>query len=557
MNAPFLRLLHSLAWTEKEPSYKPARYDIPKLSFETVLTVVNPTGRHPEPSPGECRMSSITAAIEHCAELRRSTHVNSFSILVHEGLYVDAIPSFFKSFRGQFSLEIVGVGDVRLVFLSDEPMIHISGSGRNIILKNVRIYNRKYTRKFTSFQVWDGAKAKLVNVGFNCPSANGVQMRGAGSLVEAESCTFYHCLRGFCIEIGGKLILKDTVVREVPKEMIHCLRSGSSLEAVNCRFLRVTQVCIDQKSQGRFDSCEFVGRWDPARNHPDMAGASFSDQAIDVNNGSTLSLTKCSFASYGWGILTTALGTSATVNKCSFDKDISKAFSVAINSSLVVHDTRIMSPIALGIGSLGKGKIEMKRNKFPSSRPKVTMFQKQINEKINFIHDFKRPPEILLSKEKEIMNGKDRSKFTKKTRAAGLRWDDVADDDVQGALFKQCENCGVHEGDSYQDQFWRMGQDLLGKMDDILANLEDGHEETEEEIKARQAWGDEYVNKWDAFGEEFLEGNKKFKYCQYCKLICYCSRKCQVENWPDHKLVCPGLEKKKNEKNRDRASELD
>ena len=31
----------------------------------------------------------------------------------------------------------------------------------------------------------------------------------------------------------------------------------------------------------------------------------------------------------------------------------------------------------------------------------------------------------------------------------------------------------------------------------------------------------------------------KFKYCQRCRIVCYCSRECQLAHWKtDHKLVC-------------------
>ena len=31
---------------------------------------------------------------------------------------------------------------------------------------------------------------------------------------------------------------------------------------------------------------------------------------------------------------------------------------------------------------------------------------------------------------------------------------------------------------------------------------------------------------------------EKFSYCAVCRLICYCSKKCQQAHWKDHKLFC-------------------
>lgn len=38
--------------------------------------------------------------------------------------------------------------------------------------------------------------------------------------------------------------------------------------------------------------------------------------------------------------------------------------------------------------------------------------------------------------------------------------------------------------------------------------------------------------------KEGPDPKKKFKYCQKCRKVCYCSRECQLSHWTDHKLVC-------------------
>ena len=39
-----------------------------------------------------------------------------------------------------------------------------------------------------------------------------------------------------------------------------------------------------------------------------------------------------------------------------------------------------------------------------------------------------------------------------------------------------------------------------------------------------------------------LDINKKFKMCSKCRLVLYCSRECQLDHWPEHKLVCKHFE---------------
>ena len=51
----------------------------------------------------------------------------------------------------------------------------------------------------------------------------------------------------------------------------------------------------------------------------------------------------------------------------------------------------------------------------------------------------------------------------------------------------------------------------------------------------------------DFFGT--VEGAKKYGYCKVCKQVCYCSKECQLADWPDHQLLCHFLAKEGKEGN--------
>ena len=49
---------------------------------------------------------------------------------------------------------------------------------------------------------------------------------------------------------------------------------------------------------------------------------------------------------------------------------------------------------------------------------------------------------------------------------------------------------------------------------------------------------DEVLKQW-AFGQAARPSRStKLQYCARCHVVCYCSKECQMKNWPDHKLAC-------------------
>ena len=153
-------MLQSMAEVEKNPRFRSKQYAIVGSEEEetvsepnsvkvalkhpdNVIVVASPTGKAPPSANGEKRVTTLTQAVhlsfmEHCLY-----GTSGCSIVVHEGMYINPDLSYcYEALPGKdkFSIEIVGVHDVRIVFVDtllvfgfENTVDSADSSGENVL----------------------------------------------------------------------------------------------------------------------------------------------------------------------------------------------------------------------------------------------------------------------------------------------------------------------------------------------------------------------------------------------------------------------------------------
>ena len=90
----FVKTLQSVAAAEKtDPRFTSKHYDVAEVKPmypENVIVVASPTGNAPPRAPGETRVDKLSYAVL-AAFLRATMGRKRCSIVVHEGVYIDAL----------------------------------------------------------------------------------------------------------------------------------------------------------------------------------------------------------------------------------------------------------------------------------------------------------------------------------------------------------------------------------------------------------------------------------------------------------------------------------
>ena len=143
MDSKFFNTLKSIAAVEKSHGFLTVTYDVTTLELKyplNVISVAPPVGQAPPPLLGETRVTRLTDAVFTAFRRARNGGANGrigCSVVVHEGVYVDGFDKAWK-FPADFSLEIVGVENVRLIL---ETLDSIQMESLNMTLRNALIFD--------------------------------------------------------------------------------------------------------------------------------------------------------------------------------------------------------------------------------------------------------------------------------------------------------------------------------------------------------------------------------------------------------------------------------
>ena len=480
MNRNFVKMLQSVAEAEKDPRFSSKNYDVADVKPmypENVIVVASPTGNAPPRAPGETRVDRLSYAVL-AAFLRASVGLKRCSIVVHEGVYLDPLkniptigepPGILKD----FSLEIIGVKNVRLIFETHGVTV----SGVKLTLRNLLVYDRRRMwNKEPIFHVHLGASADFIDVKIHDQGRCAVVLHRTSKVV-MHGCIIYGSWKAITA-VECDVYLSESVFSDI-SGMGVTIKDGK-LEANRITFANCDRLgLLLLNSHGTIANCHFKGTFDIETYDPyDMEMYKDKDQqGLAIQNGSQFTFTKTTFEGLQAGLLSSGTNTKPTVRNCNFTHCF-WAFSLDFNSDGVFEKCHLHCEFVLRMAYNVNGQINFCKNKMRrGARPKFITDSQSVSPR----HDFKglrtMTHDHLQVKTYEKPTRKEHSEFTKRSNADMT----IALSDPDFPRYhKMCRKCLLPE----------------------------------------------------------TESSTKFKYCKRCEKVVYCSKKCQINDWPDHQLAC-------------------
>lgn len=179
-----------MAEVEKDPNFWSKKYAIvdkedrqvnagevtPVLKHpDAVIVVASPTGQAPPPAARELRVTKLSKALSMACRVSHNGY-EGVSIVVHEGLYTDPTARFGingiynMDWAEGFSLEIIGMGQVRILILSAADTL-FAAKGIHLTRRNLLIYDRQTRSIFYDVYAVYSKRARVLLVD--------VRMRGS------------------------------------------------------------------------------------------------------------------------------------------------------------------------------------------------------------------------------------------------------------------------------------------------------------------------------------------------------------------------------------------
>lgn len=276
------------------------------------------------------------------------------------------------------------------------------------------------------------------------------------------------------------------------------VRENAHFRAAHCNFVETATFQVRVNSQAFFEFCKFISdrqffesvnfsTEESLRLNPTIEGA------FGIAQNSKAEFKDCSFSYSLCAIM--LLKAEAIVENCKFSQCIA-AFSVSWNSHLISKSTKFDCNIVLAHRENQDGSVSIEKGKMLfGARPKFIV-DKVSQPKTS--HDFKPKP-LFHFEEKStqtfldlIPTDKEMSRYTKSQQKHLIEDPNLPlkGEGFRSDKYKICDGCSI--------------------MEDINVS----------------------------FPKRNNDRFAVFKYCKRCKRACYCSKKCQKDNWPLHKFIC-------------------
>jgi len=310
MNPTFIRTLKSMSHVEKDNTFKLRHGKPPDTSTaENVIVVSSSSGILPSKRSDEWHLPSLTEALE----LSCSGNASRILIVVHEGTYfLDTLSLRDGKLRdGRLALEIVGVGQVRLVWMGglkvDFGGIHVYGK-IDITFQNLTLFSRcLFVNYFAILSIHEQATASFQNVLFDMPNR-------------------------ICLDVTGN-----------EKWRIE------NLFMKNCVVKRCKQCLSIDNSEAVLDQCHFTG-------------IGWESKSIDIDS-SQVKFIECSFHYTCVAMVLSRSRANVVADKCRFAQSVNKAFGCELNANLTVtrciFELHLILELALNV----KGRVKFCNNK--------------------------------------------------------------------------------------------------------------------------------------------------------------------------------------------------
>ena len=406
------------------------------------------------------------------------------------------------------NVEIVGLGDARILFTGAPALKQISVGWGKFTLKRLRIYDlrREVNRRTPLFSVYDGARLELIDVKMTTPKL-GVVCVMEGSIATFKKCSFYNCLVTI-LSNGGSVHLEDCLFSHCGTKQLRTIgaQNGSTLSASRIRFIDCSWIAIWVGSRATFDHCQFeVEERSHFASHDDVrkyANCPCIQSELMVYYhvfflcaGSTAICKDCDFSGYDGVSTQECSKTNVSLQRCRISTAVGLA-ELKENASMEVTDCHIDTLYLMKIGYNLKGKITFANNEISGTTRRLFLVDDMSKPLLRDVKlkgiKFKDAYFACtrLSPHDQIKSG-----YTKKFIAQRLNTPDEKNAPVFDNLkMKQCGYCMKSEG--------------------------------EEAIISH------------SIGEK-VEPVVSFRFCSKCRQVCYCSPECQKKHWRDHKLSCP------------------
>ena len=444
----------------------------------------------------------------------KTGRVDGISIVVDEGVYVDNLGLTYH--LRHFSVEIIGVKNVVIAsFRSGQISLH----DVDISWKNVTIYDATYLWKridpYASanqpcVSIFEGASVEMTDVRIRSPATRCFHVEGSRSRLNLDRCSLTKSFSCFIIFDGGLMTVSRCRFADIT-ELCGFASTNSSLCVTDTKFIDAKTLQIFLKSRATFRDCHFRGR-----------GPASGQICLSVDTESFAALRDTTLERLAVAIAVTKR--SKLQMRQSRVEDCKTAMSTHLTVYLTVEDSLFSSlDCLLMMEGSAAGRADFKRNRHVGDNPPVFY---RYGPSLKLDHDFdkvwfgERPTpdaahmvrwegkdfdEVPVSSggvRRKNVSKKDRSVYTKHKQET-LRKDGGLHPNMFDKRYKYCERCRKQQ------------------IDPINCD-HPGPCRHEKEAEAGPVDGPRFL---------------KYKYCKKCD-YCYCSEKCQKDDWEDHKLVC-------------------
>ena len=257
MDANFFATLKLIAAAEKRHNFRTRSYDVAALALkhpQNVISVAPALSKAPPPRlPGETRVTKLSDAIHAAVRRAREGGVkgrSGCSILVHEGVYIDPL-SAVGNFPKEFSLEIVGVKNVRLIF----ETLDCFPISMNLTLRNVSVFDRRLHRFYPAIIVERGGCFELIRANVHTPKVIAISLKESKLMLVRTTVT--DCCTAVC---SGKsdLRLTECVIDSCSPIWPSFSFKDSNCLARNIRCSSSIAQCADfARSKVTMEDCQF------------------------------------------------------------------------------------------------------------------------------------------------------------------------------------------------------------------------------------------------------------------------------------------------------------
>jgi len=497
---------------EQNAASSSARESIVLKHPDNVLVVASPTGEAPPPVPGERRFSKLSQAVFYSFSLARSG-VLGCSIVVHPGMYINPMhmlssapePEQFKLPRG-FSLEIVGVEEVRIVNTEADKFVFWACSFTHLTLRNLLIHDLCSTEA-TVFAV--RAKVSLIDVlisGKNESTRAGINAFKR-SEVDVSRSTFIRVHHPFYI-------------RHSDSKFTHCQfhdvgRPGlvdmeSSFSIMDSEIIGVGTTVMFARGFAKVDirRCRFFARKD----------GGFSPRsiyhAILANSGVQMTVTDCSLVGFTFAFSVQDFHSKAEIRDCEFI-DCGFALVSHMNPTVVVEDCKLSVCAVAEMSFCVRGRILFRRNSVKIGRyPELLDLRRSPREAVLYPDSFRQ-------------NRRNAALFFADRQLETL------EDDFPRPIIQ------FFDPDSLPIFGYGATRESRLNLQERLALTIKSINETQTKAERSESIAlEEYKYCVYCCLTPTDDPSVSFKYCNLCRGVCYCSKACQVAHWKDHKLIC-------------------